>query len=404
MKQLNFPEKLLKLAIVSSHPVQYNAPWFRLLSEMKRHDIKVFYTWSQTEQGVKFDPGFEREVEWDVPLLEGYNYEFVENIAKDPGTHHFQGIDNPGLTKTINSWKPDAILVFGWSFKSHLKCLRYYHGKIPVIFRGDSTLLDEKNGLKTSARRIFLHWVYSFVDYALVAGTNNKNYFLTHGMTESSLVLARHAIDNERFGGPDTEYANKARLWRNRLDFQPDDFVILFAGKFEKKKNPLFLLTIAEAIKSPQFKFLFVGNGEMESIIKAKASTDSRIRVLDFQNQTDMPVVYRMANLFVLPSVGPGETWGLALNEAMACGIPVMASQKTGGAIDLISEGINGIIIDLNNPERSFSYIEQLHADSQLYKSTAAANRQKVRQFSFQAIVDNINSLLDHIKNNHAGN
>ena len=371
---------------------------------MKRHDIKVFYTWSQTEQGVKFDPGFKREVEWDVPLLEGYNYEFVENIAKDPGTHHFQGIDNPGLTKTINGWKPDAILVFGWSFKSHLKCLRHYHGKIPVIFRGDSTLLDEKNGLKTSARRIFLHWVYSFVDFALVAGSNNKNYFLTHGMAESSLVLARHAIDNERFGEPDIEYADKAGLWRNKLDFQPDDFVILFAGKFEKKKNPLFLLTIAEAIKSPQFKFLFVGNGQMESIIKAKASTDSRIRVIDFQNQTDMPVVYRMANLFILPSVGPGETWGLALNEAMACGIPVMASQKTGGAIDLISEGINGVIIDLNNPERSFSYIEQLHADRQLYISTAAANRQKVRQFSFQAIVDNINSLLDHIQNNYAGN
>jgi len=56
-----------------------------------------------------------------------------------------------------------------------------------------------------------------------------------------------------------------------------------------------------------------------------------------------MPIVYRLADVFVLPSVGPGEAWGLAINEALASGIPVIASEKCGGSVDLI-ETSNGII------------------------------------------------------------
>ncbi|HVG42526.1 MAG TPA: hypothetical protein VM888_13005, partial [Chitinophagaceae bacterium] len=156
-----------KIAIVSTHPIQYNAPWFKLLAEKESYTVKVFYTWSQTQVGPKFDPDFGKVIEWDIPLLEGYDYEFVENISKAPGSHHFNGICNPSLNQKIEKWKPDAILVIGWSFKSHLSCLRYFKGKVPILFRGDSTLLNEKPGLKKIARRLFLRYVYSFVDFAL---------------------------------------------------------------------------------------------------------------------------------------------------------------------------------------------------------------------------------------------
>src|SRR5215218_1976209 len=109
-----------KLAIVTTHPIQYNAPWFKLLSQRGRINVKVFYTWSQTERGPKYDPTFKKMVEWDIPLLQDYSYEFVENISKDPGSHHFNGVNNPTLNKTIETWGPDAVLVIGWSYKSHL--------------------------------------------------------------------------------------------------------------------------------------------------------------------------------------------------------------------------------------------------------------------------------------------
>ncbi|HXO74089.1 MAG TPA: glycosyltransferase, partial [Puia sp.] len=167
-----------RLAIITTHPIQYNAPWFRMLAQSNRLLVKVFYTWEQSQQGSKFDPGFGKKIEWDIPLLEGYEYCFVKNTAAEPGTHHFKGVINPTLNKEVESWNPDAVLVFGWSFSSHLACMRYFKGRIPVLFRGDSTLLDDKPGVKKWLRRVFLRWVYRFIDYALYVGINNKNYFL----------------------------------------------------------------------------------------------------------------------------------------------------------------------------------------------------------------------------------
>ena len=102
-----------KLAIVTTHPIQYNAPLFRYLQEGGQLQIKVFYTWSQSN-GPIFDKGFGIVRNWDIPLLEGYDFQFVENIAEDPGTHHFKGIDNPTLIPELKKFQPNAIIVFGW--------------------------------------------------------------------------------------------------------------------------------------------------------------------------------------------------------------------------------------------------------------------------------------------------
>src|SRR5690348_3841680 len=106
-----------------------------MLNEKGQVDIKVFYTWGEGVLQNKFDPGFGKNIKWDIPLLDGYEYKFVENVASDPGSHHFRGINNPTLIKDIKDWEANVILVYGWNFKSHLSCLRYFHNKIPVYFR-----------------------------------------------------------------------------------------------------------------------------------------------------------------------------------------------------------------------------------------------------------------------------
>lgn len=132
-----------KLAIVTTHPIQYYAPWFRLMSQRNVINLKVFYTWSQAKEKVK-DKTFGQDISWDIPLLKGYEFEFIENISTNPGSHHFRGIICPDLIPAIKKYNPDAILIFGWNFVSHLKVMRYFKNKIPIWFRGDSTLLDDK--------------------------------------------------------------------------------------------------------------------------------------------------------------------------------------------------------------------------------------------------------------------
>ena len=97
---------------------------------------------------------------FEIPLLEGYAYTFVQNISKEPGSHHFKGIINPSLNQEIERWGADVVWIWGWSFDSHLKAIRYFKGKIPVWFRGDSTLLDEPKGfsIKKLARRLHIKY------------------------------------------------------------------------------------------------------------------------------------------------------------------------------------------------------------------------------------------------------
>ena len=135
-----------KLAIITSHPIQYNAPLFALLSKEGGIDLKVFYTWGEDSVKEKYDLDFQKSIKWDIPLLEGYHYQFLNNTSKDAGSHHFKGIINPDLNSEIEKWGADIVWVWGWAFDSHLKALRYFKGRKEVWFRGDSTLLDEPKG------------------------------------------------------------------------------------------------------------------------------------------------------------------------------------------------------------------------------------------------------------------
>ena len=387
----------MRLAILSTHPIQYNAPLFKLLAAEKKVEPLVFYTWGEAGSGAKYDPDFGRNVEWDIPLLDGYAYRFMRNTAKSPGTHHFNGIVNPGLIRELEEWKPDAILVFGWNFRSHLACLRHFHGKIPVLFRGDSTLIDEHSGIRKWLRKPFLKWVYTHVDYALYVGVQNRRYFLKYGLPANRLFFAPHSIDNQRFQSPDREYNDQAKAWREQLGIGEEQFTVLFAGKLEPKKNPLFLLELAKEIDHPSVRFLIVGNGVLEGAIRKVAENDPRILFLDFQNQLKMPVVYRLCSIFILPSVGPGETWGLAVNEAMACGRAVFVSDKAGCAADLVVTNWNGLLFGSDDAGTCIRFLKELLEDPSRITAMGLHSQQIIRDYSFRKVADSLYDLVAKI-------
>lgn len=372
---------MTKLAIVTSHPIQYNAPLFALLAKEDNIDLKVFYTWGVDSIEEKYDPDFKQVIQWDIPLLEGYQYQFLDNTSKDPGSHHFKGIINPELNQEIEKWGADIVWVWGWAFDSHLKALRFFKGKKEVWFRGDSTLLDEPKGfsVKKILRRIFLIWLYLHVDKVFYVGTHNKAYFIKHGLKEKQLVYAPHAIDNDRFADPTGEFANQAKDWRKELGISENQKVILFAGKLETKKNPFFLITLAKELPTNEYKIVFVGSGPLERDLK-KQATENCI-FLGFQNQKMMPIVYRLADVFVLPSVGPGETWGLAINEALVCGVPVIASDKCGGAIDLINTE-TGFMYNGINLMECLNWLQEQF----ITKQTVIFNSTMIQKHSYQTI------------------
>ncbi len=342
--------KPVRLAIVTTHPIQYYAPLFRALGADPRVSVRVFYTWSQTEAGPVPDRDFAREIRWDIPLLDGYEYEFVPNVAERPGSDRFRGIINPGLIPAIERWGADAVLIFAWNLASHLGAMRYFKGRIGVYFRGDSTLLDPRPGWRRVLRRLALTWVYRHIDVALAVGSANRDYYRWCGVADSRIVLAPHAVDNERFidASGDADADAEAQRLRGRFGIPADALVFLFAAKFITKKDPLSLLAAFTELASPAH-LVFVGNGPLEHALRSAAAGHPRIHFIEAQNQRAMPAIYRVGDVFVLPSSGPGETWGLAINEAMASGRCVIAGSRAGGAIDLIRPGTDGWIFESGN-------------------------------------------------------
>lgn len=397
---------MTRIAIVTTHPIQYNAPLFARLAAEPGFEVMVFYTWSQSSAGNNYDPDFRRTIEWDIPLLEGYSFCFVDNVAPRPGSDHFRGIDNPTLIREIEAWKPDALIIYGWAFRSHLACLRHFKGRVPILFRGDSTLLDEKSGLKKWLRRIFLTWVYRHVDIGLCVGVHNRAYYLAHGLRPDQLVNAPHAIDNDRFAADDLQRIEAARVRRRVLGISDQDHVLMFVGKLEAKKDPDFLLRVEQHIDDPTFHLVFVGNGQLETALKRNSSGRRRIHFLGFQNQQTMPEIYRMADVLVLPSRW-NETWGLAVNEAMACGRPVLVSDRVGCAPDLVVQGETGWIFSTEgNAESDVAVWMQLAVDQpDTLADMGRQGQERIKAYSILKLVESIHQAIRSIysKQNNEG-
>jgi glycosyltransferase involved in cell wall biosynthesis len=389
-----------RLAVIITHPIQYFTPVFKQLAQSC--DLHVFYTWGKAAQGEKFDHDFQKEIAWDIPLLEGYNYTFLNNTAKKPGSHHFFGILNPDIIDIIKIFDPHAIFIYGWAYQSHLKVLRYFSGKIPLWFRGDSTLLDVMPFWKGILRKIYLKLIYKMVDKAFHVGSASKAYFLTYGLNENQLVFAPHAVDNHRFA---EDRSGEANALRQKLGIGTEDILILFAGKFEPRKNPLLLLHAFMETASQNVHVLFVGNGILEPRMKAvindiKSESSSgqiadQVHFMDFQNQSKMPVCYQACDVFCLAS--SSETWGLSINEAMAAGRAVMASKQVGCASDLISNNENGYVF--RDQAELSALIKKIDDNKKLLADMGKASSEIIKNWSIEKQVAAFTSELDKLKN-----
>ena len=324
----------MRLAIVTSHPIQYNAPLYRELARRSALELRVFYGWQGPSQTL--DPEFGRSINWDIPLLDGYEWELVPNRASDPGTHHFGGIDNPEAVTRIQAWRPDAVLVFGWSFRTHLRIMRYFKGRVPVLFRGDSTLQSGGGSrIKRLLRLPALRWVYRNVDVALYPGQRNREYLKACDVGEDRMAWMPHVVDTTRFGEDQAQEA--ATRERAALGIKPEDVAFLFAGKFVPRKEcELLIRAFRDAAGvEDRVHLILVGDGPLEGRLRAMASDHPRIHFAGFRNQSQMPAAYRIGDCFVLPS--HTETWGLGINEAMASGRAVIASDQVGASPDLVA-------------------------------------------------------------------
>jgi glycosyltransferase involved in cell wall biosynthesis len=393
----------LRLAVVLSHPTQYYSPWFRSLGSEPRLDLRVFYLW---DFGVaeRHDPRFGRTVRWDLDLLEGYEHEFLPNTAARPGAEHFFGFRNPGLRRRLAAWRPDAVLLFGYKWASHLQVVAWAAAAgIPLLFRGDSHLIGRP--APAGVKRLALRLLFSRFAAALCVGAANREYFRAFGMPAERLFFAPHSVNAAHFDPLRPETQEGAQALRRHLGLPPAARVLLFAGKFVPAKQPAELIAAFLRVGAPDLILVMVGDGAERPRLEALAAAAPAgphgppVRFLPFANQSEMPARYLLADAFVLPSRGGYETWGLAVNEAMHLGVPCLVSTHVGCQRDLVSPGETGWVFDPAQPDGLAAALRAVAADlgqPERRAALRAAVLQRIGGYTYAATTAGLLNALEH--------
>ncbi|SEN79871.1 Glycosyltransferase involved in cell wall bisynthesis [Rhodospirillales bacterium URHD0017] len=318
-----------RIGFLISHPIQYYAPIFRELA--KRCDLTVFFAHRQTaEQQAR--AGFGVAFDWDIDLLSGYDSRFLTNVARQPSTDRFAGCDTPGIAEEIARGGFDAFIVPGWALRSYWQAVRACRRRgVPVLVRGDSQLGGQRNNAIRIAKALAFSQLLRRFDGFLYVGQRNREYLLHYGVPAERLFFSPHCVDNDAFAAASSGIRRPEGRRR-----------VLFVGKLIGRKHPADLLHAVARLRDKSLQIAFAGAGELESELRKIAAASSvDADFMGFVNQSELPAVYASADLLVLPSDGQ-ETWGLVVNEAMACGVPAVVSDVVGCGPDLIEAGRTG--------------------------------------------------------------
>ena len=341
---------MMRLAIVTSHPIQYYAPWFKHLSSLL--DLHVFYMFESKEQGLE-DNEFGVSFNWDIDLLEGYKYTFLKNVSKYPSVNKFNGCDVPSLKKEIKAGGFDSVLVLGWYLKGFWQAIVTCKlNKIPVIVRGDSKLEINDSFFKRSIKKVIYPIMLRSFDMCLYVGHRNKEYLKHYGVPEKKLNFCPHFINQDFFKKTTVNFSKNEVI--KKLNLSLTSKKILFVGKLIDKKRPLDILKSLKLIPKDDFEIelLIVGSGYLEVEMKeyCKINNENRVHFLGFKNQTELPSIYKVSDVLILPS-SVNETWGLVVNESFSVLTPAIVSDEVGCGSDLIEQGINGEIFKTGDIE-----------------------------------------------------
>lgn len=325
---------MFSLTIVSSHPIQYNAPWFRSLSD--RVDLRVLYAHRQ-EPKQQGRAGYGVAFDWDIDLLSGYASSFLRNRSVRPGVDHFAGCDTPDVNEHLGS--PDAVIVLGWHLKTYWQAARAARARgIPVAVRSDSQLNTPRPWWLRVVKRIAYPRRLAAFDRYLPVGVRSLDYLIAYGAPRHKCQVCPHTVDVERFRASAESHG---RSIRESFGLAPDVRIAAFAGRMVEWKRPKDLIDAISRCTGSTWVCLFIGAGPEREELEAVASARGVQAIfVGFRNQGEMPAVLAASDVLVIPSDG-NETWGLVANEALASGSPVVVSDQAGCAADLGScEGV----------------------------------------------------------------
>jgi glycosyltransferase involved in cell wall biosynthesis len=384
-----------RLAIVASHVIQYQDPLFRLLASDPGIELTVLYC-ARHGADVYRDEDMKTSLAWDIDLLSGYRHVFLRNLSSDLNRGYTR-LMNPGIVPALARGGYDAVIFMtGWgSITALLGIATCRFFRIPSFLYGDSSLPPAEDSPRASLRAGFLRAIFGSVAGFMVSGVRNADYYAHYGADRGTFFLLPWAIDNERFASAGQLTAEGRASLRAQYGIAPGAMAILFSAKLVPRKDPLTLLrAFARMRRRAGAALVFMGDGELRPALEAYVREQGipDVHFLGFVNQRDIPRHYAMCDVFALPSTY--EPRGAVINEAMACGLPVIVTDRCGSIGDIVMAGENAFVYDAGNVAQLASDLDALAADPALRARMGQRSRELIAEWGYARAVRGVKEML----------
>ena len=379
----------MRIAYLVSHPIQYQAPLLRRIANEPGIDLKVYFC-SDFSTRSFVDPGFQRSLHWDVPLLDGYDFEFLPSVGNSQRIS-FARPWNYGLAEHLGQEKFDVLWLHGYARLFNWRSVVSARRRGIGVFVRDEVheFSKPRSPMRRVSKRALFAVARRVVDCFLAIGTFNREYYSSLGVDPSRIVTMPYAVDNHFFQSRCKESSVNRERFRAELGLDPKRTVILFVGKLFGRKRPEDLLNAYSKLsvdrrREPDPYLLFVGDGESRPSLEARATALgwSSIKFLGFKNQTELPAFFDLCDVFVMPS--NFEPWGLVINEVMNAARPIIASDRVGACRDLVKHGVNGFIYPAEDVGQLSKSLAQVLENAELRNRMGQASLDIVNRWSFE--------------------
>ncbi len=385
-----------RITFLYTHPIQYFAPLLKKISTENFCKMRALFCYDTTK-GYQ-DKEFGQKIKWDVPLLEGYDYQFLPRTfpkLQSPFLKYF----NLSIVSALSKKNTDIIAIHGWGYGTAILAILIAKIKgIEVWMRSETPLCQEilKKGLLQKIKTLYLQYlIFKCVDKFMYIGEQNKLFYQYYGVHENKLFFAPYSVDNDNIIHSSNQL-NRLSV-RENLGIKKDQFVILFSGKLIKKKNPLDLLMAFKEANLNNSILIFLGDGNLRNELEEYTKLNNictKVIFAGFKNQSELSVYFKASDLFVLPS-GMNETWGLVVNEAMLYGLPVIVSDIVGCVSDLVKDGQNGFKYPVGDIQKLSEFIKAAYSNNDWLENARNMSISTIRNYSFNTIVNSIKNELN---------
>jgi glycosyltransferase involved in cell wall biosynthesis len=310
-----------------------------------------------------------------------------------PGAYRLLRHDYPvslDVFGALEGASPEVVVVSGWStFASQAAVAWCRRRRVPYVLLVESNERDSRAGWRRAVKGAVVPTTVRNAAEVLVVGTLARESMLARGVDPDRISLFADTIDPARFGSESDRLAARRDELRAEAGLAAEDVAVLSVARLAPEKGHDTLIAAAALLADPTVGVLLAGSGpERERLEALAGELGTRLVVLPELPWERVVERYAIADVFALLS--RHEPWGVAVNEAAACGLPLLLSDRVGAAYDLLEDGRNGALVPADDSHAAADALEQLVADPVRRRRAGEASRELMRGWGYEPSIENL--------------